>query len=165
MAHRYLNKLGIESDNDCIFNTERGRCKKRFKKERKKYGFDTRETWSMDFTSATWLYEHLKVYKKVAGEIVDLTCHKFNIPVLHDIPKDNLDEDISKRRYTIEVMQEHTQDESIDIMIEYLEKFLLKDRSIGDYDFDKFNESERRAYESLQCAFKIYAEVICSMWW
>lgn len=165
MAHKYLNKLGIKSTEICIFNTEKDKHNKRWKIERKKYGFDTRETYSMDYTSATWLYEHLKVYKKV--NICDLSYHKFNIPVLHDIPESEIDKKDVNYRYTTEVIEERTQDEAIALIIDYLEQYLLKDKHYGkgNYDFEKFSKIEKRAYEALKCAFKIYAEIIPAMWW
>ena len=45
--------------------------------ERRKYGFDSRETWSLNTVFYIWLYEHLMMYKEKASEIVDLTWHKF----------------------------------------------------------------------------------------
>lgn len=162
MAHKYLNKIGIESDNPCVFNTENTKNIKRYKKERKKYGFDTRETWSMDFTSATWLYEHLKVFKK--ANICDLEYHKFNIPVLYGLAKSEIDENDPYRRYTKEVIEEHTQGEAIDLMIRYLEQYLYEYFKKSDTSANMFDEDIKRA-EYLQCAFKIYSEVICAMWW
>ena len=54
MGHKYLKELGI-SDDMCVPNTDykdtEGRDE-RFKKQRKKFGFDERETWAMDFTLA-----------------------------------------------------------------------------------------------------------------
>lgn len=47
----------------------------RFYAQRRKYGFDERETWALNFTFYAWLYEHLKMYKDVC--CVDLTYHKF----------------------------------------------------------------------------------------
>ena len=45
--------------------------------ERRKYGFDSRETWSLDSAFYIWLYERLMMYKERASEIVDLTYHTF----------------------------------------------------------------------------------------
>ncbi len=46
-------------------------------KERRKYGFDSRETWSLDTTFYIWLYEHLMMFKEKASDKIDLTYHKF----------------------------------------------------------------------------------------
>ena len=48
-----------------------------FAKERRKYGFDSRETWSLDSTFYIWLYERLMMFKEKASKVVDLTFHKF----------------------------------------------------------------------------------------
>ncbi len=50
---------------------------KEWYQERRKYGFDSRETWSLDTTFYIWLYEHLMMYKEKASKVVDLTWHKF----------------------------------------------------------------------------------------
>lgn len=166
MAHKYLNKLGIKSTEACIFNTEYKKHNKRYKKERKKYGFDTRETWSMDYTSATWLYEHLKVFKK--NNVIDMDFGKYKIPVLYDIPENELndDDDTVISRFTREVIEEHTQNEAIDLIIQYLENYLLSDKYLSkDCDAEEWSKIQTRACESIKCAFKIYAEIILAMWW
>lgn len=45
--------------------------------ERETYGFDSTETWSLDTTFYAWLYEHLKMYKEKASEIINLEYHMF----------------------------------------------------------------------------------------
>ena len=45
--------------------------------ERRKYGFDSRETWNLNSVFYIWLYEHLMMYKEKASKIVDLECYKF----------------------------------------------------------------------------------------
>ena len=44
---------------------------------RETYGFDERETWSLDSTFMCWLYERLMMFKEVNH--IDLDFHKFNI--------------------------------------------------------------------------------------
>lgn len=43
------------------------------------YELNVKETFSLDMTILAYLYEHLIMYKEVAGEIVDLNYHKFTI--------------------------------------------------------------------------------------
>lgn len=43
----------------------------------KRHNFRVEETFDLDFTFATWLYEHLVGYVEVAEEIVDLSYHSF----------------------------------------------------------------------------------------
>ena len=168
--HYYLNKLGIKSDDPCIFNSgnnsEQYNCK-RFKKERLKYGFDSRELWSMDYTSACWLYEHIKLYKKIAGKIVDLNFRTFYIPVFYEIPENELEYNGKyPKNYLCTQIETRTQLEAIDFIIQYLEFYLKYDEyDDTEEDLDKINKNEQMAYEYLQGAFRIYAEILPSMWW
>ena len=52
---------------------------KLWKKQRKKYGFDDRETWGLDYTFIIWVYERFNMYRDIGGKIIDLDYHKFNI--------------------------------------------------------------------------------------
>ena len=160
MSHKYLNKLGIKSDSTAIFNTEEKDQDrdKRFKKQRKKYGFDERETWCLDYTFITWLYSHLRLYKKVS--IVNLDYHKFEIPVLYELSPDELEYDTGckyPKKYYKEVIETHTQGEAINLMIYYFQFYLLNDNSEIEPEF--------RAFEKAKCGIKIFAEVFGAMWW
>ena len=76
--NKYLDDLGIPHENQGV-NYAPSKGDKRanhWKKERKKYGFDSRETWNLDGLMTQWIYCHLKHYKKCA--CVDLTYHKFD---------------------------------------------------------------------------------------
>lgn len=46
-------------------------------KERRKYGFDSRETWNLDSVFYIWLYEHLMMYKEKAENVINLNYHTF----------------------------------------------------------------------------------------
>ena len=48
--------------------------KKRRIKEKKKYGYALAETYSLDYTAAIWLYEHIKMLLEEGGKIVDFEC-------------------------------------------------------------------------------------------
>lgn len=77
MNHRqYLEELDYNSIEKQTKNDSR-RQKKRWKKERKKYGFDQRDTWNMDTTMIELLYERIRMYLEVT--IVDLDYHKILI--------------------------------------------------------------------------------------
>lgn len=147
MSHKYLNDIGIKSDNVCIFNTEvidRDR-QKRFKKQRKKYGFDERETWVMDYTMATWIYSHFKAYKKYAPRIVDLTDDKF------DIPKWDKEKNIISNE-----MIKVNQKEAIDIVIKNI-KFYLK--------YNEDLNKAKTAIKKFEYAFRIIGIIAPAMWW
>lgn len=150
--HHYLNKIGVDSTGICVFNTanvitEKDR-NKLYQEQRNKHGFDSRETWSMDYTLATWLYEHFKLYRKVAGKYVDLTFHKIKINVLK---KDKKGEFKTKRKTV-------TQLEAIDLVCAYLEDYFKY------LDGAKLKD-ENHAYQKLRGALHIVADIAPYMWW
>lgn len=152
MAHKYLNKIGISSDEPCIFNTEHkyaidcgekhNYLIKRLKRQRKKHSFDERETWSMDFTLASWIYEHFMMYKKIA--CVDLTLHKFNIYKWDNEKKEILNEKI-----------EVNQIEAINLVLNNIKFYLTNNDT----------EKEIEASDRFKYAFYIIAEIMPAMWW
>lgn len=81
MAHKYYDDLFKGKKYKPDYPTEicgKGdKREKKWKKEREKYGFDNRETWNLNTNFYVWLYERLKMYKKHASKIVDLTFYKF----------------------------------------------------------------------------------------
>lgn len=70
---RYLDKIGVKrKDRPEAWRTGfRRRMKCWF--ERRVYGFDATETYSLDYTWYLWLYERLKMFRKYATKTVDLT--------------------------------------------------------------------------------------------
>ena len=73
MGRKFLEDIGIKEEK--IKHSKKR--KKRLAKQRKKYGFDEIDTWSLENTFYYWLYERLKMYMKVADPVVDLNFHKF----------------------------------------------------------------------------------------
>lgn len=73
MNRKYLDDIGMS--NRCDLWSPEDRRQKQWAKEREEYGFDERETWSMEHTFYCWLYERLKMYLDV--NCVNLTFHKF----------------------------------------------------------------------------------------
>ena len=70
MGRKYLEDIGIKLEDMplgfCLEeanNIEKGRGK-RWYLEREKYGFDSRETWDLDYTLKLYLYERLCMYKE-----------------------------------------------------------------------------------------------------
>ena len=51
---------------------------KKWKKQREKYGFDERDTYSMDITFYCWLLEHLMMYNEVNNLDLDKCPIKYN---------------------------------------------------------------------------------------
>jgi len=116
MGRKYLDDIG--EDYSWVWKPEGSERDELFEKEREIYGFDSRETWSLDYVFYMWLYERLKMYIEYAGEIVNLNFHKF----------------IYKEK-------EYTQLELINMMIERLEFYFKKgdsfDLSEEEYEFIK----------------------------
>ena len=100
---KYLDDVGV-IDRPDTWNPNDKR-QKQWKKERKKFGFDERETWCMDFTFYLWLYERLKMFLEIAP--IDFEYHTY-------VYKGNT----------------YTQKQLIDMMIERLE-FYFKPEYTG----------------------------------
>lgn len=100
--NEFLDKLGLKTHEYGVnFTDKKDKRRKKWKKQRKKYGFDSRETWNLNDLYAQWLYSHLKLYLKETSEIVDLNYYKFTYDG-----------------------KEYTQIEAIKQMIKWLEYYL-----------------------------------------
>lgn len=77
MNRKYLDEIGITDRPDTWFINDEDPRKEQWKLEQETYGFDQRETWSLDFSFYLWLYERLKMFKEVANKVVNLEFHKF----------------------------------------------------------------------------------------
>lgn len=77
MSRKYIDELNIDTRylHDDAYYEEEGDNEriKKWKRERDIYGFDSRETWDLDFTMVLNLYERLKMYNEV--NIVDTNSH------------------------------------------------------------------------------------------
>lgn len=69
--NKYLDKLGMPRK---LQGTRFTKDEKRFKKQRRKYGFDQREIYNLDHTFAEWLYCRLKMYDDL--NFIDTSFHK-----------------------------------------------------------------------------------------
>ncbi len=76
--NKYLDDLGIPFHdygvNWTLSETSK-QNRRKWNKQREKYGFDDRETYCLNDRFAEWLYSHQMMYRKKAGCIVDLTYH------------------------------------------------------------------------------------------
>lgn len=168
--HKYLEELGIKATDICIPNSENTEDSRmpRFLDQREKYGFDERETWSLDYTFACWLYEHLKMYLDV--NCVDLEFYKFDIPVVYEIPDCELVYDVSTheetgyskypQRYTKTITETHTQGDCINLCVEYLKKYLTEDP-----DEEDLAKGEMIRHEYCDTAVEIFRIILPAMWW
>jgi len=77
--NKYLEDIGLkpwEYGVNWTLDSDKERLKV-WKKQRKEYGFDERETYEIYPRFAEWLYSRLMMYREAAAEIgkVDLTYH------------------------------------------------------------------------------------------
>lgn len=145
MGHKYLDKIPFFTKNDkiCFPNAKikkNDKRKKIWKKERKKYGFDNRETYSMDFTLACWIYEHFKWF--LDNVPIDLTLHKLDIEVIVNENDDSLKTEVRKV----------SQKEAIEYVLRYFEYYFK----------ETFSD---RGDQYHICAMRIVAELMPFMWW
>ena len=76
--NKFLEQLGLKKQEyGTNFCTKKDKRYKKWKKQQKKYGFDSRECWNLNNTFVEWLYSRLCMYKKEASKIIDLTYHTF----------------------------------------------------------------------------------------
>ena len=114
---------------------------KLFKKQRKKYRFDERETWSLDHTSVVWLYEHIRMYLDIGGKVVDLER-----PLTAELL-----EEIGKEQQGLA-----TKKEVLEYICELIEKW---DDQISR------NIHDDKAWTYAQKALRLYAVILPYMWW
>lgn len=145
MGRKYLDDIG--EDYSWVWKPEGSERDETFEKEREIYGFDNRETWSLDTVFYMWLYERLKMFVEIGGQVVDLNFHKFNFKG-----------------------KEYTQLELINMMIERLEYFFnedARDSKINEYRKQGMGifEADNKAYEPIKEIGEIWALVLPAMWW
>lgn len=75
MARRYLENLGIKFEDTPQGLNSTDNRQETWKKQRELYGFDERETWSMDYSFKLWLYERLRMFDEVNN--IDTSHHTF----------------------------------------------------------------------------------------
>lgn len=76
IGHKYIRDITDIENTPYGWNADDHRSIE-WKMARKIYGFDERETWSLDSTFMYWLYERLMMFKEV--NCINLDFHKFNI--------------------------------------------------------------------------------------
>ena len=113
MQRKYLDDIGVIDRHD-LWNTNDNR-QSIWQEQREIYGFDERETWSLDSAFYLWLYERLKMYLEYASKIVNLDFHEF-----------------------VYKGEKYTQKQLIDMMIERLENYFA-----NKYDTESEEESSR----------------------
>jgi hypothetical protein len=123
MNRKYIDDLGIKYENTPQGGNPQDKRQERWKKEREIYGFDERETWSLDYSLELWLYERLSMFNEITEGTINKTFHKF-------IYKD----------------KEITQQDCIDMILENLKYILTEDEY---KDRELYYNSKQEIYEIL----------------
>lgn len=84
MKRKYLDEIGFVERPD-MWDADNKERNVGWQKEREEYGFDSRETWSIDITFVCWLYERLRMF-----------IDRCNIDFKHDVEMVNLKKKIYK---------------------------------------------------------------------
>lgn len=114
MKRKYLDDIGV-TDRPDTWNKDDSR-QPTWTQERDVYGFDERETWSLDYSFRLWLYERLKKFIDVC--CINLDYHKFEYQG-----------------------KEYSQRQMIDMMLERLEfSFRPEYNDLDDEQFQYVNE-------------------------
>lgn len=145
VKHKYLDDIGV--DYSWVWDKENSDRDERFEEQQKIYSFDDRETWALDNVFYMWLYERLKMFVEIGGQIVDLNFHKFNY---------------KEKKYT--------QLELINMMLERLEYYFnddALDSKVDEYKKQGMDalEAYNKAYEPIKEIGEIWAIVLPAMWW
>lgn len=76
--NKFLEDIGLKPHQYGVnFIMGKDKREKEWRRERKSYGFDNRETWNLNSQFVEWLYSHLKMYLDKADEIINLEYYTF----------------------------------------------------------------------------------------
>lgn len=115
MEHKYLEEIGIKiSDTPWGWNEDDPR-QEYWNKDRQQYGFDERETWSLNTTFFYWLYERLTMYNKV--NCIKTDTYSFIINQEKLTQQQCIDRMILGCKYYIKLSHGEPKDEDIAIII------------------------------------------------
>lgn len=91
--NKYLDDLGVplEKYGTNFCNDEDDGRQLKWKKERKKYGFDSRETWYLSNSFVEWIYSRCMMYKDLSSKFIDLEYHKIEYDGIVYTQKEALD--------------------------------------------------------------------------
>lgn len=115
MGRKYLEELGIESkDTPWDWNDNDNR-QKYWYEQIKEYGFNEKDTWSLDYTMELLLYERLCMYKELASNVIDLDFHTFEFKGMEITQRQCIDAMLEglKLDITLEPFDEKREDEVI----------------------------------------------------
>lgn len=114
MNHKYIEEIMNIEESPYGWSKNTGRDEM-WEDQRREYGFDERETWSLDTTFIYWLYERLRMFNEV--NCINTELHTFEING-----------------------KKLTQQECIDIMIDKCKDYITH-QGVGDnYSYNLKNE-------------------------
>lgn len=158
MKNRNINKYNkdlisvqrqlYKGDVLCVPNekfSKKDKRSKKWKKQRKKYGFCDTETWSLDYTARVWFYSHIKMLLDIGSKVVNYDIEVF-------LTKREA-EGIAKLGY-------NSKDFKTDREIF---EFILSLLRSGDELIENGKEDEGRL--QIQKAFQLIAVFMPRMWW
>lgn len=122
------------------------KTRKRWKKQRKKYGFCDTETYSLDYTAAVWFYEHINMLLDIGGKTVNYNWER---PMSQEERQCLLNLGYSPEFYK-------TDRDVFELILSLLESY-----DSANCELDEQNESTYY----LTKAFKIIAVFLPRMWW
>ena len=140
--NKYLEDIGLRQDKygTNFISNKLDKRHRRWKKQRKEYGFDDRETWCLDNMFAQWLYSHLMMYKEKASEVVDLEYRVFHWKG-----------------------KNITQLDAIDIIINASKDYLLVESKYIDNTIS-YQEREK-IYDNFSDVMTLWGVILPCMWW
>lgn len=160
--YKDLATFGILKTSPCVFQSQEkdpaGR-QEHFEKQRDIYGFDSRETWELGYTTILWLYAHLMRYREW-GKCIDMDgkeAHHYSVKI---IQKDKDENYLYRTKEESEKIRFQTQKqylpygEIIDIICEYFS-----------YAITNWYGKELLSCALAEKGMKLYAEILPSLWW
>ena len=77
MSHKYLDDIGYKEYPE-NYTDDQDERRGQWEEERKIYGFDSRDTWSLDNAYYCWMFEHLRMFIDKADGVINLDYHTFD---------------------------------------------------------------------------------------
>lgn len=114
MISKYLSDIGLKEDDIPINFCPNDERQSKWDEQQKKYGFDERETWGLDYSIIIFIYTRLKMYNEI--NCINTDFHK----------------------YTYE-NKEYTMQECIDCILKSFEVYLKKHSWILKEEVKDFN--------------------------
>lgn len=105
MKHYYLDKINYDNFD---YHLKGDKREKEWRKQRRKYGFDERETWNLNWRFYAWSYERLKMFKKITN--INLDFYKFDYKGKTYTQKQMINKMIKRLEYILDFNNEKQSD-------------------------------------------------------